>query len=216
MNVRTLTIVATAAIVSLGCDKIPFLNKLGQAGQEEAAPDTTTATDTTTTPAPAPPPATAPAEDTPEPDPEPAARPEPDPQPRPVARQRPSRSQSRDADDEVPWNPEFTGTVRPGMTPEEVVEEWGAMARWFNIEARRLCHHFQDTGHGPVAESFPDSAAALADGTEDRPLGDPCFAKPCVKMLHGIGGEIADLASAFLIGLGLAKGDGAGAIIGAS
>ena len=128
MNVRTLTIVATAAIVSLGCDKIPFLNKLGQAGQEEAAPDTTTATDTTTTPAPAPPPATAPAEDTPEPDPEPAARPEPDPQPRPVARQRPSRSQSRDADDEVPWNPEFTGTVRPGMTPEEVVEEWGAPA----------------------------------------------------------------------------------------
>jgi len=120
MNVRTLTIVATAAVISLGCDKIPFLNKLGQSGQEEAAPDTTTATDTATTPAPAP----APVEETPQP--EPAAQPEPEPEPRPVARQRPSQSQRSSGVEEVPWDPDFTGTVRPGMTPDEVIEEWGA------------------------------------------------------------------------------------------
>ncbi|MCZ6917297.1 MAG: hypothetical protein O7I93_11010 [Gemmatimonadetes bacterium] len=131
MNVRSLTLVTVAALLSLGCDKIPFLNQMGdQAGQEESAQDTTP-----TTPAPAP--DSAQVEDTPQPQPqpEPAAEPEPEPQPeprpvaRPVARQR-SRQAQRSSNDtgEVPWTPSATGTVRPGMTVDEVVGEWGAPA----------------------------------------------------------------------------------------
>ncbi len=137
MNVRSLTLAAVAALLSLGCDKIPFLNKMGdQAGQEESAPDTTT-----TTPAPAPAPDTAQAEDTPQPQPqpqpEPAAEPEPEPEPRPVARQRPRQSQRPSADtEEVPWTPSATGTVRPGMTADEVVGEWGAPAVRRDIATR--------------------------------------------------------------------------------
>lgn len=125
MKVRTLTIVATAAVMSLGCDKIPFLNQLGQGGEapDTTAADTATAADTTPqTPAPAP----APAEETPPPQ-QPAAQPEPQPRRQPVAQRPINRPRQQSGDmAEVPWNPEFTGTVRPGMTPDEVVEEWGA------------------------------------------------------------------------------------------
>jgi hypothetical protein len=100
MNWRSLTIVTMAGFITLGCDKIPFLG--GQADDEaEAVADTT--------PAPAAPVApTTPAPVEPEPEPEPA----------------PAFVQTGSAFEE-PWFPIDTGTVRPGMTADEVVAVWG-------------------------------------------------------------------------------------------
>ena len=101
MKWRSLAIVAAVGVLTLGCDKIPFLgNKGDDAAQPEAAPDTT--------PAPAP---------APQPAPEPV-QPEPDPVPVQV-------QASTGPLEEEPWFPRQTGTVQPGMTGDEVVAVWG-------------------------------------------------------------------------------------------
>ena len=105
MNWRCLTIVAIAGLVSLGCDKIPFLGKKADdAAQAEVVPDTTT------TPA-------APVAATPQ-APEPV---EPEPQQAPV---REALATTRQVGEE-PWFPTETGTIRPGMTADEVIGVWG-------------------------------------------------------------------------------------------
>lgn len=108
MNWRCLTIVAMAGFVSLGCDKIPFLGKKADdAAQAEVVPDTT--------PTPA-----APVAATPQaPEPEPV---EPEPQQTPVREARVTPSQLG----EEAWFPTETGTIRPGMTADEVIGVWGA------------------------------------------------------------------------------------------
>lgn len=108
MNWRCLTIVAIAGFVSLGCDKIPFLGKKADdAAQAEVIPDTT--------PTPA-----APVAATPQgPEPEPV---EPEPQQTPVREAPAAFSQVG----EEPWFPTETGTIRPGMTADEVIGVWGA------------------------------------------------------------------------------------------
>jgi hypothetical protein len=108
MNWRCLTIVAIAGFVSLGCDKIPFLGKKADdAAQSEVVPDTT--------PTPA-----APVAATPQaPEPEPV---EPEPQQTPVREAPATTSQVG----EEPWFPAETGTIRPGMTADEVIGVWGA------------------------------------------------------------------------------------------
>ncbi len=108
MNWRCLTIVAIAGLVSLGCDKIPFLGKKADdAAQAEAVPDTT--------PTPA-----APVAATPQPpEPQPV---EPEPAQTPV---REAPATSRQVGEEA-WFPTETGTIRPGMTADEVVGVWGA------------------------------------------------------------------------------------------
>ncbi len=108
MNWRCLTMVAMAGLVSLGCDKIPFLGKKADdAAQAEVVPDTT--------PTPAAPVAATPRA----PEPEPV---EPEPQQTPV-REAPAIT-SRVG--EEPWFPTETGTIRPGMTADEVIGVWGA------------------------------------------------------------------------------------------
>ncbi len=121
MKWRSLVIVVAAGVLALGCDKIPFLgNKGDDAAQPEAAPDTT--------PAPSPAPA-------------PAPQPEPEPEPVPVQPVRTSRSQVG----EEPWFPTDTGTVRPGMTADEVVAVWGptvvdrAAGNWTFLYFRNGC-----------------------------------------------------------------------------
>ena len=102
MKWRSLAIVAAVGVLTLGCDKIPFLgNKGDDAAQPEAAPDTT--------PAPAP---------APQPAPEPV---QPEPEPVPV---QPVQASTGPLEEE-PWFPTQTGTVQPGMTGDEVVAVWG-------------------------------------------------------------------------------------------
>ncbi len=108
MNWRCLTIVAIAGLVSLGCDKIPFLGKKADdAAQAEVVPDTT-------------PTPVAPVAVTPQaPEPQPV---EPEPQQTPVREAPATPSQVG----EEPWFPTETGTIRPGMTADEVLGVWGA------------------------------------------------------------------------------------------
>ena len=98
MNLRCLAIVTMAGFMTLGCDKIPFLG-----GQADDAAQAEAAQDTTPTPA------------------TPVAPPAQEPEPEPV------RTVVRPAVvGEEPWFPIDTGTVRPGMTADDVVAVWGA------------------------------------------------------------------------------------------
>ncbi len=108
MNWRCLTIVAIAGSVSLGCDKIPFLGKKADdAAQAAVVPDTT-------------PTLAAPVAATPRaPEPQPV---EPEPQQTPVREAPAPPSQVG----EEAWFPTQTGTIRPGMTADEVIGVWGA------------------------------------------------------------------------------------------
>ncbi len=108
MNWRCLTIVGIAGFISLGCDKIPFLGKKADdAAQAEVVPDTT--------PTPA-----APVAATPQaPEPQPVG---PEPRQPPVREAPATPSQVG----EEPWSPTETGTIRPGMTADEVIGVWGA------------------------------------------------------------------------------------------
>ncbi len=107
MNGRCLTIVAIAGLVSLGCDKIPFLGKkVDDAAQAEVVPDTT--------PTPAAPVAATPQAAEPQPV-------EPEPRQTPVRR---APATTRQVGEE-PWFPTETGTIRPGMTADEVTGVWG-------------------------------------------------------------------------------------------
>ena len=107
MNWRCLAIVAIAGLVSLGCDKIPFLKKADDATQAEVVPDTD--------PTPA-----APAAATPQaPEPEPV---EPEPQQTTVREAQATPNQVG----EEAWFPTETGTISPGMTADEVIGVWGA------------------------------------------------------------------------------------------
>ena len=121
MKWRSLAIVAMAGFMTLGCDKIPFLG-----GQADDAAQAEAAQDTTPTPA------------TPVAPPEQAPDPEPQPEPvRPVVRNQ--------VVGEEPWFPTQTGTVRPGMTADEVVAVWGvpvadrAVGNWMFLYYRNGC-----------------------------------------------------------------------------
>ncbi len=103
MKWRSLAVVAASGVLTLGCDKIPFL---GGGADEEAQPEA--AVPATPSPAPA----------TPAAAPEPV---QPDPDPVPV---QPVRARTMQVGEE-PWFPSDTGTVRPGMTSDEVVATWG-------------------------------------------------------------------------------------------
>ena len=127
MNWRCLTIVAIAGFISLGCDKIPFLGKKADdAAQAEVVPDTT--------PTPA-----APVAATPQaPEPQPV---EPEPRQPPVREAPATPSQVS----EEPWSPTETGTIRPGMTADEVIGVWGApvtdrtVGNWTFLYCRNGC-----------------------------------------------------------------------------
>ena len=126
MKWRSVAMVAAVGVLTLGCDNIPFLGNQGDdAAQPEAAPETT--------PAPAPAPEPAPA-----PQPEPV---QPEPDPVPVQPVQASTSQLG----EEPWFPTDTGTVRPGMTGDEVIAEWGppvvdrAVGNWTFLYFRNGC-----------------------------------------------------------------------------
>jgi len=118
-------VIAVATVTTAGCDSIPFLGK--------KAPDTTAAVVDTAamppaTPVPAettvtaPPPARAPA--------------------RPAPTQRTVRSTALV---DEPWTPTETGTVRPGMSRDEVVATWGApvaersAGEWMYLYFRNGC-----------------------------------------------------------------------------
>ncbi len=127
MNWRCLTIVAIAGLVSLGCDKIPFLGKKADdAAQAEVVHDMT--------PTPAAPVAATPRV----PEPQPV---EPEPEQTPV-REAPATT-SRVG--EEPWFPTETGTIRPGMTAAEVIGVWGApvadrtVGNWTFLPFRNGC-----------------------------------------------------------------------------
>ncbi len=119
MNWRSLAILAMAGFMTLGCDKIPFLG-----GQADDAAQAEAAQDTTPTPA------------------TPVAPPtqEPEPEPEPV------QTVVRTAlVGEEPWFPVETGTVRPGMTADDVVAVWGvpvadrAVGNWLFLYYRNGC-----------------------------------------------------------------------------
>ena len=125
MKWRSLAVVAAAGVLTLSCDKLPFLG----GGADEAAPPDTAAP---ATPAPA---TTAPA-------PEPVIQPvRQQPDPVPVRTVRASTNQFG----EEPWFPTHTGTVRPGMTSDEVVATWGptvtdrAVGNWTFLYFRNGC-----------------------------------------------------------------------------
>ncbi len=127
MKWHSLTVVAVAGVLTLGCDKLPFL---GGGADDAAPPDTAVAV----TPAPA---TAAPA-----PQPEPVVEPvQAQPDPVPVQTVRASTNQLG----EEPWFPSDTGTVRPGMTSEEVVATWGpsvadrAVGNWTFLYFRNGC-----------------------------------------------------------------------------
>ena len=125
MKWRSLTVVAAAGVLTLGCDKLPFL---GGGADDAAPPDTAVPV----TPAPA---TVAPA-----PQPEPVVEPV-QAQPDPVQTVRASTNQFG----EEPWFPSDTGTVRPGMTSDEVVATWGpavadrAVGNWTFLYFRNGC-----------------------------------------------------------------------------
>ncbi len=124
MKWRSLAVVAAAGVgvLTLGCDNLPFLGGGDDAAEPEAA--------VPATPAPAAPAA--------EPEPEPV---QPEPDPEPIA---PVRTSTRQLGEE-PWFPTDTGTVRPGMTSEEVVATWGppvtdrAAGNWTFLYFRNGC-----------------------------------------------------------------------------
>ena len=127
MKWRSLAVVAAAGVLTLGCDKLPFL---GGGADDAAPPDTAVPV----TPAPA----------TAAPAPQPEAVVEPvqaQPDPVPVQAVRASTNQVG----EEPWFPTDTGTVRPGMTSEEVVATWGppvtdrAAGNWTFLYFRNGC-----------------------------------------------------------------------------
>ena len=126
MNWRCLTIVAIAGLVSLGCDKIPFLGKKADdAAQAEVVSDTT--------PTPA-----APVAATPQaPEPQPV---EPEPRQTPVREAPATRQVGEEA-----WFPTETGTISPGMTADEVIGVWGTpvadrtVASWTFLYFRNGC-----------------------------------------------------------------------------
>ncbi len=125
MKWRSLAVVAAAGALTIGCDKLPFLG----GGADDAAPPDTAV------------PATpAPANTAPAPAPEPVAEPV-RPEPVPV---RPVRASTNQFGEE-PWFPSDTGTVRPGMTSDEVVATWGpsvadrAVGNWTFLYFRNGC-----------------------------------------------------------------------------
>jgi hypothetical protein len=128
------------AVLASGCDKIPFIGGGSGSTDTTAAPDSATAAMAAPdTAAAAPAPAPAPAQTTPAP----AA---PNRQPARQQPTRPARQQSVAEDlGELPWNPQFSGTVRPGMSREEVVGEWGppaterTMGDWTYLYYRNGC-----------------------------------------------------------------------------
>ncbi len=127
MTWRSLAVVAAAGVLTLSCDKLPFL---GGGADEAAPPDTAVPA----TPAPA---ATAPA-----PQPEPVVEPvRAESDPVPVQAVQASTNQGG----EEPWFPTHTGTVRPGMTSDEVVATWGptvadrAVGNWTFLYFRNGC-----------------------------------------------------------------------------
>lgn len=127
MKWRSLAVVAAAGVLTLGCDKLPFL---GGGADDAAPPDTAVSV----TPAPA---TAAPA-----PQPEPVVEPvQAQPDPVPVQAVRASTNQVG----EEPWFPSDTGTVRPGMTSDEVVATWGptvadrAVGNWTFLYFRNGC-----------------------------------------------------------------------------
>ncbi len=124
MKWRSLAVVAAAGALALGCDKLPFL---GGGADDAAPPDTAVPA----TPAPQP-----------EPEPEPVVEPvRAEPDPVPVQAVQASTGPRR----EEPWFPSDTGTVRPGMTSDEVVATWGspvadrAVGNWTFLYFRNGC-----------------------------------------------------------------------------
>lgn len=121
MNARSTTGLLLLAALATGCDSIPFIGGGSDSADADsaAAMDTSSASQADTT--------MQPMEDTtqaPEPTPPPPAAEQPPPQ-------TPTRQAAQPAarpvvqGDEVPWTPERTGTVNPGMTSEEVRGVWG-------------------------------------------------------------------------------------------
>lgn len=122
MNARSTASLLVLATLMTGCDRLPFLG--GGGGSDSAAADSAPASmdttpsqpdtampemgDTAQAAEPAPPP------------PEPQAQ---RPAPTQQAAQPPARTTTQM--DEVPWTPEHTGTVNPGMTSDEVRGVWG-------------------------------------------------------------------------------------------
>jgi hypothetical protein len=120
MNWRSFAIVTMAGFMTLGCDKIPFLGgQAADAARAEAVQDTTPAPATPVAP--------------------PVQEPEPEPEPEPVQTVRPALA------GEEPWFPVHTGTVRPGMTADDVVAVWGvpvtdrAVGNWTFLYFRNGC-----------------------------------------------------------------------------
>jgi hypothetical protein len=114
MKGRLISVTILIAVAVTACDKIPFLG-----GRSKTPPGDTTQVaqpEPADSQAMAQPEAAAP---TPE---QPAPRQMP-PQTRqaPPTPARPAATQA-----EVPWTPPSSGTVSPGMSPEEVVQAWGA------------------------------------------------------------------------------------------
>lgn len=127
MNWRTHLSVIAAAVVFVGCDKIPFLSK-----EEAAEPPQAEEVQ----PAPA------------ETQPARAAQQQPPQAPsqreQPAARQ-PARPRQVSLAGEEPWIPADTGTIAPGMSRDQVVSTWGApvversLGRWTYMHFRNGC-----------------------------------------------------------------------------
>ncbi len=108
MNVRALLMIALTAGL-LGCDKLPFVGKAPEEPAATPEPAGAVQSDVPAQPESAPPPVQSQAP--------------PPPPPRPPSADQ--RAATPSVGDEVPWTPNFSGIVNPGMTREEVLSIWG-------------------------------------------------------------------------------------------
>jgi hypothetical protein len=121
MNARFTTSLLLLTAFAAGCDRIPFLGGGSDTAQADSA-----AQDTMAAPAPAGADAAMDAvEDTSGPSAPATAQQQAQPPERQAPRPTPQAARPVAQADEVPWTPERTGTVSPGMTSEDVRGVWG-------------------------------------------------------------------------------------------
>jgi hypothetical protein len=213
MKWPALATVVAAGVILAGCDQLPFFGR----GAESAATDTATApAGTPVEPAAPAQPAgadqqaaaqqqaaaeqQAPAQQEAAP-PQPQATPpqEAQPTPRQAARARQPSAQPVLADE--PWAPQFTGTVEPGMTTDEVIATWGppvaerTVGPWTYLYFRNGCEvtcgtfdvvFLQD---GQVVDAIVRGRGHTYSGVSSSPPGQPAlFTPPGTTMDEGGGG----------------------------
>jgi len=185
---RRLSVALLVAFGVSACDKIPFLGgksdtaSVDSAQTEPAAPDSQAMAQPQQTPAPAE---------------QPAPRQTP-PQTRQAPPQTPVR-QTTVAQSDAPWVPTATGSVSPGMTPEEVVQAWGPpvverqAGEWTYMFFRNGCEVTCGTFDlvlfqgGQVVDAVVRTPAHTYTGVSSSPPGTPGAFTPPQRFSSPIG-----------------------------